>query len=262
MSSDRVSVHFTGRSERQRGRRGDEVLDVARRLRAEAAADPRAHDAQLARARARASARYAPWIACGAWCETQQREAAVAVGHGDDAVGLHRHAGEPLADHRDLGDDVGALERVDVLAERRCRSRRSTRARGTAAVRRRRAPSVGGDDRGQRVVVDDRRLRRRRRPAHLVSATTAATMSPTKRTLSVAKTGRFSVGRHHREALERRQAEVVAVGVVHGDHAGHRLPPRLMSTDDDVGVGDRRAHEARRAACPARRGRRRTCPRR
>ena len=34
--------------------------------------------------------------------------------HREDAVGLHRHAGQALAHHRDLGDDVGAVERVGV----------------------------------------------------------------------------------------------------------------------------------------------------
>ena len=95
------------------------------------------------------------------------------VGHGEDAVGLHRHAGEPLAHHRDLGDRVGAFERVGSSPSGNsvpkqtfepC-SGNSSGASGASAVGR-------GDDRGQRVVVDDHRLggvdglrlRSRRRP--------------------------------------------------------------------------------------------------
>ena len=59
------------------------------------------------------------WAPCGAWCDTQQVSPPFGLaGHGQDGVALHRHAGQALADHRDLGDGVGALEGVDVVAER------------------------------------------------------------------------------------------------------------------------------------------------
>ena len=47
---------------------------------------------------------------------------------------------------------------------------------------------------------------------------------------------------HHRELLQRREAEVVAAGVVDGHHARHRR--RLADVDgDQVAVGDRRPDE-------------------
>ena len=95
-----------------------------------------------------------------------------------------------------------------------------------------------------------------------VSATTAATMSPTNRTLSVANTGRFSVWRHHRELLQGRQAEIVA------SRRGRR--PATPGIDvavgdvdrDHVGVRDGGTHEGHVRRCPAPPGRRRTSPRR
>ena len=43
------------------------------------------------------------------------REAPVNVARlGQRAIVLHRRTGQPLADHGDLGDGVGTLERVDV----------------------------------------------------------------------------------------------------------------------------------------------------
>ena len=62
---------------------------------------------------------------------------------------------------------------------------------------------------------------------------------------------------HHRELLQRRETEVVATGVVHGDDARHRR--RLADVDrDQVGVRDRSTARTPRAPCSARRGRRRT----
>ncbi len=67
------------------------------------------------------------------------------------------------------------------------------------------------------------------------------------------------VGRQHREALHGRHPQVVA-GVEHGDDAWHRRG--LADVDRvDRAVGDGRPHQRRRRASPARRDRRRTCPR-
>jgi hypothetical protein len=54
---------------------------------------------------------------CGAWCEIHIVKPP-SSGLATDTVGLHRHAGKSLADHRDLGDRFGAFARVaTVLAE-------------------------------------------------------------------------------------------------------------------------------------------------
>ena len=92
--------------ERQRDLGRDEMLDVARGLRTEATADPRAHDAQLRRIEPE-HRRVGAVDRVRRLVRHPEREPAV-VGDGDDAVGLHRHAGEALAHHRDLGDHVGA----------------------------------------------------------------------------------------------------------------------------------------------------------
>ena len=142
-------------AELQRGRGGgDEVLDVRRRLRAEAAADPRAHDAQLRRVRDRASGRTPAWMACGAWCETQHvrppspgtaRMPLVSIGN----------AGQALTHHRDLGDHVGADERVGVALRREVGAEAHVRAVlgeqqrgiGRQRVERRSGPTATGRSR-------------------------------------------------------------------------------------------------------------------
>ena len=102
-----------GLAEGERSLGGDQVLDVAGGLRSEPATHPRADDAQLLGFEAehrgvRAVDRVRRLV------RHPHREPAV-LGNGDDAVVLHRHTGETLADHRDLGDGVGTLARVAAL---------------------------------------------------------------------------------------------------------------------------------------------------
>ena len=78
--------------------------------------------------------------------------ARLVAGLGQDAVALHRGTGQSLADHGDLGDLVGTLERVDVgavvgaeahvrsvLGEQDRRVRRETLRRGDDRLQRARS---------------------------------------------------------------------------------------------------------------------------
>ena len=163
-------------------------------------------------------------------------------GHREDAVGLHRHPGEPLAHHGHLSDGRRTFDRVGVVALGELGAEADVRA-----VLREQEGSVGrerlggGHHRRQRVVVDDDGLGGVDRlcprlghdrgddvadEAHLVGREDGAVQG---------------VG-HHREALQAREAEVVATSVVHGEHAGHRC--RRAHVDRcHLGVGDRRPHE-------------------
>ena len=250
MSSERVSAHFTGAAEgagRPRRRPGTRRTP---RPSGRSRRRPTGRPPAAARARGRASATMAPWSGVRRLVRDPAGEAAVGLaGHGDDAVVLHRHAGQPLADHGDLGDHVGALERrrrprrssVAKQTFEPCSGNRSGASGASAVARRRRPPAAGRSRR--------RPPRRRRRPAPSVSATTAATMSPTKRTALAGEDRPVERRRHHREALERRQAEVVVAGRVDGEHAGHRLRPRDVDRRDRA-VGDRASGRRRRGAAP------------
>ena len=158
MFSERVSVHFTGRCSVARRRGDDEVLGVAARLGAEAAADRGRDHAHLLRLEAERAA--ASWSRTpkGAWVGTLT-DHAVAVGLDEDAVGLHRHRGDALVDEAALDHDVGAVEDGRVLAEveldREVRAVLGEQERGAVGERRLRV-----DDDRQRVVVDDDQLGR------------------------------------------------------------------------------------------------------
>ena len=134
LRTGRDPLHRT--SELQRGGGGREVLDVRGRLGAEAATDPRAHDTQLVGSSPSIGA-YASWSACGRLMGDPTRETGLA-GHREDAVGLHRNAGQTLTHHRDLGDDRRRRRagRRRPPPGRRSRSTRSSRARRTATAHR------------------------------------------------------------------------------------------------------------------------------
>ena len=236
MSSDLVATHLTGRPSARARRRP--ILDVHGGLGAEPAADPRAHHARnSSRAQPR---RRGQGIAgrVGRLVGHPEGDAAVRLTrHGEHAVVLHRRTEQPLADHRDLGHDIGPLQRVDVLADF-VPSRRSSRARGTGAAHRAQALGRRHHER-EGLALDDHRLGGVDRLL-AISATTAATTSPTKRTRSLANTGRASAG-----------------GIIgnSGNGASPRSSPstspaRPASTRrGDVdrrqrGMGERRAHEA------------------
>ena len=83
------------------------------------------------RARGRASARTPPWIECGAWCETQQREAAVGRARRGcrwSPSGRRRAAGSPSSPRR---------------RRRRPRAGRSRRPRGTSVPKQTLEPCSG-----------------------------------------------------------------------------------------------------------------------
>ena len=175
------------------------------------------------RARGRASAHRRRAIACGAWCDTQQREAAV-LRDGEDAVGLHRHAGEALAHHGDLGDRR-RRPRPDRSRRPRgtlCRSRCSSRAPGTAAGASGASAVGGGHHGGQRVVVDDDRLgcvvglRAGSRPPRRRRCRRRSAPARRRRPAGSAVSGIIG------KPCKARQTEVVAARVVHGDHTRHR----------------------------------------
>ena len=159
-------------AEGERRLAGDEVLDVGGRLRAEPAAHPRADDSQLGRVEA--EHRGVPAVdRVRCLVRHPHREAAVGRDR-DDAVVLHRHARQTLADHRDLGDRVGPLAGIAaVLAE----------LGGEADVR----ACLGEQQRGVgREAVsgaeDDRqRARSRRSRARLHRSPAPATRRPPRR---------------------------------------------------------------------------------
>ena len=238
MSSDRVSVHFTGRPS-ARGGRGDEELDIHRGLRPEAAAHPRAHDAQLLGLEPQRR-RHGGVRGVRSLVRDPARESAGGLArHGHDAVALHRHAGEALAHHGDLGDHVGALERVDILTELRGEADVRT-IFGEQKRRVGRQPRRGGHHDREGVVVGDdgvggigrllMGLGHDRR--HDVADETHAVLR---------EHGPVQRRRQQWEALHRGQAEVVG-GRVHRDHPGH-VPGRLGVDRQDVAVGDIRPHE-------------------
>jgi len=76
-----------------------------------------------------------------------------------------------------------------------------------------------------------------------VSATTAAMIVADEAHFARREYRAIERGRHHCEALERRQTEIVATAVVHTDDSGHRR----RATDVDryhIAVRDRRTHVA------------------
>ena len=173
---------------------------------------------------------------CGAWCETQH--VSVAVGrYGQDAVGLHGNAGQALAHHGDLGDRVGAGERVGIALGWEVGAEADVGA------------MVGEQQRGVGRQCIDRTQHGRQRL--VVDHDTLGGVGGLGAGLGhdggddVADEAHLARGedgpvqrlRHHRELLQRREAQVVAAGVVDGHHAGHGR--RLADIDgDQVAVGD------------------------
>ena len=160
MSSERVSAHLTGCAEGATRRGSDEILRIHGALRAEAPTDPRTDHSQVASVPCRASPqlRRAPSAAPDGRSSTSGCPACPRLG--EDPVVLHRRAGQPLTDHRDLGDRR-RRPRTDRHRRRgRCRSTRSTRAPGNriGCIGHARPPG-GGDDRIQPLVVDDHGVR-------------------------------------------------------------------------------------------------------
>ena len=228
MSSERLSAHFTGLPSVERRLAGDEVLDVAGGLRAEAAAHPRADDAQLARLRDRASGRTPPWIECGAWCDTHivsppssgtattplfsigtparrwltivTSATASAPSHGSPPSlpnSVAKHTFEPVS-----GNSSGASAARPSAAVMTAGSgsmSANTCLGGVVGLRLR-----FGDHGGDHVADEPHPVAGEDRPVE--------------------------VGRQHREALHRRHPEVVA-GVVHGDDARHRRRRSPRSTE-------------------------------
>ena len=257
MSSERLSTHFTGLPRVSAALRGDQVLDVAGGLRAE---PPPTHG-QTIRSCAGVEAEHR---GIGAMDRVRRlvrhphRDPAV-LGNGDDAVGLHRHAGQTLTDHRDLGDRVGTLARIAaVLAElggeADVRAGVGEQQRGVG-----RQPVGGGEHDRQRLDVGEHLLcgvvGLRLRFGDHGSDHVADEAHPI-----TGEDRPVVVGRQHREALHRRHAEVVA-GVEHGDDTRHRRGAADVDRVDRA-VGDLRPNESPRRACRSRRGRRRTCLRR
>ena len=225
-----------GLAELHRGLGGDEVFHVAGGLRAEAAADPRADDAELLGLEAQRRG-VAGVDAVGGLVRHPHGETAV-LGDAQHAVVLHRHAGEALADHRDLGDGVGTFARVfvgpalgELAGEAHVRAGVGEEQRrvGCEPVHRvddrREGLDVGddllrgigglpgrfGDDSGDDVADEPDLVGREHRPV--------------------------VVGRQHREALDGFEAQVVA-GVVHRNDTGHRCGAAQVDRLD-VAVGHR-----------------------
>ena len=157
MSSDRVSVHFTGRPSFKAAAAATRYSTYI------AAFGPNPPPTQGHTTRTCSGSR--PSAGAIAACSGVRRlvrdpagEAAGGLtGYGDEAVALHRHAGQALADHRDLGDLVGSFEGVDVVAD--VRGEADVRAvLGEQQRRLRRQRVAQGHDDGQRLVVDDDRL--------------------------------------------------------------------------------------------------------
>ena len=159
--------------------------------------------------------------------------------HHEASVRLHGHAGQPLADHRQLGDDVGAHERILLGADGRSEAHVGAvvgkEERGVRGRRR-----ILGDHRRQRIDIDDDGLGRvdglRGRLGHdgrddVADEAHAVTGEdrPVERV------------RQHGEPLERRKAQVVA-GVVDGQDARQALG--LVDVDGPhLAVRQRRPHE-------------------
>ena len=214
--------------------RGNDVLGVHGGLRAEPAADPRADHAQVTRlhpehARDRAVGR----MRCLVRDPARHRARSI-TGLGEDAVVLHRRTGQPLTDHGHLGDLVGTLEGVDIRtvigaeADVRPVLGEQDRRIGRQAL-------GGGDDRVEPLVVDDHRVGGVDSRGLRCGDDGDQDVADEPHDV-IGKDRAVHRGGHHREPLERRDAEVVAASVVHSLHAGHRLGIGHIDTDY-IGVG-------------------------
>src|SRR5947208_1455955 len=149
MSSERVAIHFTGRPSFSAAAAATRCSTYGDDL---GPKPPPTHPhttRNLAGSRPSIGA-YSAWIECGAWWETP------VGGHGQDAVGLHRNAGQALAHHGDLGDDIRAGERVGValLRERGAEAHvRSVIGKQQWSLGQQRGERA--HDRRQGVVIDD-----------------------------------------------------------------------------------------------------------
>ena len=137
-------------AERLRGRRHDRELRIDEQLRPEPAADVRRHDAHPLLVDAEQLGQIAPHVERHLR-RAPDRVAAVVLGHHRDRVRLHGHGREPLLHDASAGDDVGALQHVDVpVLLERGRDVRSV-GPGTGSARRRRPrPPHPSPPRGRR----------------------------------------------------------------------------------------------------------------
>ena len=162
------------------------------------------------------------------------------AGSGEDAVGLHRSPSEALADHRDLGNHVGALERIDIRPVLRAEAHvrpvlgKQDRSIGHQALRRR-------HDRLHRFVARDN---------HLGGVGCLALRGRDHGSDDVTNKPDDLVGKdrsvhglgHHRKPLERPQTQIIAPSMINRLHARHRL--RIAHFDTQYfRVRLRRPHE-------------------
>ena len=239
------SLRLSGPLDRPPERSGEladeDVLGVEAGLGAEAAADHRRRDAKAAGLHAELGGER---IADGDRVLTRDphRQLSVGARDRDAAVGLHRHAGQPLAD-RAAFRTRGLRPRADrrLRGRSRSRTRRSTRAPRTAAARPSTAAASGSMIAGSGSMsttdslagVDGLRQRLGDDDRHDVAD---------EADLALGQRRTSGGGRHQRERSERCQLE--RVGRVGGDHAWHR---RGRADIDRVerSVGERRSDEVR-----------------
>ena len=150
-------------------------------------------------------------------------------GSAKNAVVLHRRAGQTLTDHGDFTDRVGPLEGVDILAVFGAEAdvgavfREEQRRISCESLRR-------GDYGLERLVIHDDSFGGvgcgRLRGGHDGGDDIAH-----KADDIFGENRSIECGRHHREALERGQSEIVA-GVIDGLDPGHRLSGRHVDAQD------------------------------
>ena len=220
--SERSSTQARGRPSRPGGGDDGGVLVAHPGLSAERAPDVRGDHPQAACVEAEGAADGAgePVGHLGGHVDGQIVALAVVARNDGDRVAFHRHHRDPLVLQGGPHHGGGPGQRVRLRRRRGCRRPGWCRSPRTAAGRRRPRPAPGRPP-PPAVSYSTSTSSAASRAAALVSATTMATPSPTKRTLSVGqrRPGARRVQDH--EAVEGGDAEV-GCGV-DGDDAGRGL---------------------------------------
>ena len=167
------------------------------------------------------------------------RQRSFIAGYRQNPVRLHRHAGEALAHHRHVSDQVSAFERAFVISVARLEA--DVRPVLGKQERRIRLECLGwGHHHRQRFDVEKDGFGRVHRLSLRLRDDGGADVADEPDPVG-AEHRAIERGRHHREHLHRRQPEVVA-GVEDGSNSWHRLGVRHVDPVQHA-VGDHRAHE-------------------